>query len=154
MPGKNLYRNDHRSSAYNRKCDECMDQTLKSYIIELTVMILSFIGALIGPIYTYLQDGTLVTLYEVRIPFLMEHPRTEFVINMIWQAYISVLGIFALFGIEGCIAIVNNAITVSSNLTLNELKTLSDRLEMNEIRNKHLAKSLKTILLQISFMDE
>lgn len=154
IPRKHLYRNDHRSNDYNLICSECMDQTLKTFIITMIVAILSFGGALIGPVHSYLQDGTLVTLYELRIPFLSEHPRSEYIVNMSWQGGISALGVIALFPLEGMLAIVNNAITVSSKLTLNEFATISNDLEMGEIARELSAQKLKTLFKQIIYMDK
>lgn len=92
--GKHIYRVDRRPNAYNRICNECMDNTLKSYAITISVIILSFVGALIGPVHTYLRDGALVTLYDVRVPFLHEDPLTEFILclnlclNSFWCQYL------------------------------------------------------------------
>lgn len=71
-----------------------LDNTLKSYIITIKVIILLF-----SRVLTNFQDGTFVTLNEVRIPFLQEDPKTEFIINIIQQVYISSIGISALLAI-------------------------------------------------------
>lgn len=35
-----IYRDDSRTTAYNRICSECMDNTLKTFIITVTVIML------------------------------------------------------------------------------------------------------------------
>lgn len=147
--------NDNAPSAYNRICSECMDQTLKTYIASVAVIMLSFAGSLIGPLFAYLQDGSLVTLYEVRIPFLEEHPRTEFIMNITWQNLFSVIvGIPGLFIVEGIIALITNAIIVSSKLTVNEFEDLSDELESCKITRDRCGCRLVNIFRQIIYMDE
>lgn len=116
---------------------------------------LSFAGSLIGPLFAYLQDGSLVTLYEVRIPFLEEHPRTEFIMNITWQNLFSVIvGIPGLFIVEGIIALITNAIIVSSKLTVNEFEDLSDELESCKITRDRCGCRLVNIFRQIIYMDE
>lgn len=142
-----IYRPDKHPAAYNRICSECMDHTLKTFIKTITVVMLSFGIALIGPVYTYLQDGSTVTLYEVRIPFLLNHPEKEFIVNFIWQAYISTIGVAGLFIVEGLLAIVNNTITVTSKLTVQEFYELSDQMEAGTINGKESGRRLTKIVM-------
>lgn len=149
MSGRHIYRNDGRQTEYNRICSKCMDDTVRSYVITIVVLNLSFIYALIGPVQTYLRDGTIVTLFEVRVPFLYEYPQEEFIFNIIWQSTISVIGLIGLFGVEGMITLVNNTISVSSKLVVFELERLSDRMEVGEISERKSGQTMSNIIKKI-----
>lgn len=156
MPERIIYRedNDNGPTAYNRICSDCMDDTLFIYITSVVVIVLSFNGAIIGPVLAYIQDGSLVTLYEVRIPYFEDNPRNEFVVNIIWQNLFSVfLGVPGLFMLEGTVAIVTNAIVVSSKLTANEYDELSNELESGQIMGNQCERRLLKIFKQIIYMD-
>lgn len=153
VPREHFYRNERQLTAYNRICSECITDSLKTYVLTLVVLILSFIGALIGPAYSYIQDGSLYTLYELRLPYFNQYPNTEFGINFTWQSLISVLGISALFCIELFMTMVNNAITVSSKLTVMELAEISDQLENGQITQEQCSQGLKKIFMKIDYMN-
>lgn len=153
MLGKYIVRDDKRPTAYNRICSECLDEMVESYIIKLAVIQVSFVLALAGPVYTYLQDGTLVTLYEVRIPFLQDDPQTEFIVNISWQTFNSSMVIPGLFLLEGATALVNATITMTSKLSVLELNELSDELETESIGMEEANQRVKNIIMKILHME-
>lgn len=153
ISGKYIYRDDRRPTDYNRICSESLDQSLKGYIITISLVILSFVGALLGPFCAYIQNGRMVTLYSVRLPFLQHHPNTELTINVSWETFMSLMGVVALFGMEVMFALVNDTITVSSQLCELELNELSEMLERQGPNEKSHQK-LRFILMKTQFMDE
>lgn len=122
----------------------------------MTVIMLSFVGAVIGPFYSFVHNGTLVTLYSVKLPYFNQDPYTEFIINVVWQFLISLIGGVALFLMEGSIMLLNDTITVSSKLCYYELNELSDYLKENckSVSETKCCRELKTVFMKIAYFDE
>lgn len=150
ISGKYIYRNDGQPTEYNRICDETVTKSIASYIVKMSVITISFIVASIGPFYSYVHDGTLATLYSLKLPYFNQDPYTEFLINVVWQFLITLIGGIALFLMEGAVTLINDTITVSSTLCCRELEELSDQQATeNEQRRK-----LKMIFMKIIYMDK
>lgn len=156
MPGKYIYRNDGEPTDYNRICDENINQSIMGFIIRMTVIMLSFVGAVIGPFHSFVYDGTLFTLYSLKLPYFNRDPYTEFIINVVWQFLTSLVACVGVFVVEGSIMILNDAITVSSKLCCLELNELSEYLEVNYGPNAEIESSyrLKKIFMKIAYSDE
>lgn len=154
MAGKHIFRDDARPTAYNRICLECLNAMVKSYIIKTTMLMMSFVPALSAIVLAYFRDGLLVTLYEVRIPFLQDDPQTEYIINMSWQGFVSINGIPAVLLLESFPAIVNSTITTTSKLTVQKLNELSDDLETESIGMKEVNQKMRNIIMQVLYMEK
>lgn len=161
ISGKIIYRNDGQSTDYNRICDETINKSIVDYLLRMTVIMMSFVVAVIGPFYSFVQDGELATLYSVKLPYFNRDPYTEFTINVIWQFLISLIGGAALFFMEGAIMLLNNTITVSSKLCHLELFEISKYLEEihgsdeNEKRREtKFRRKLIIVYMKINYMDE
>lgn len=148
-----FYRDDNTPSKYNRICSECMDKTLKSFATNIILIVLSFSIAVVGPVRSYLDDGTLVTLFEFRMPFLTQNPDIEFIANLTWQGILSLLALPAFFALEGCKAVVNNAIDVSSKRSALEFDEISNKLETNGLSKNEASLLIKRAFLKIIAMD-
>lgn len=153
-PSKFIYRNNKRPTVYNQICAQCLNQSAIQYFTSTTIVLLSLSGACVGPINKYLQDGTLSTLYELRIPFFGNNEHTEFVVSLIWQGMISVVGLLGLALIEAGLALVNNTTNVSSKLDVLSLHQLSEQIESKQISGKQSLEQLKLIFMKIMYWDE
>lgn len=154
QPSIYIYRDDKQPSDYNRICYESLKYSIKEYVLSLTLVTLSLICACIGPTYAFLQDGTFVTLYELRIPFLENDPTTEFILNLAWQGLISLMAALAIGLIESGLALINNTIDVSSHLNVLSFAKLSERLESDDISIQEYQWELKQIYLNILHWDK
>lgn len=154
ISGKYIYRDDHQPTAYNSICSKTIDQSLKTFVIKTSVIILSFVGAVLGPFLRFISDGFLYTLYELRIPYYNQYPYTEFVINVIWQIIISVIGTVGLFILEGGFTLINDTITVSSKISLLEFTQLSNLLENKQQKDRNVRRQLVKNYMNILYMDE
>lgn len=156
--GKYIYRNDGQPTEYNRICNETINETIVGYIIKMMVIMMSFVVAVTGPFYSFVQDGKLETLYSLKLPYFNRNPYMEFIINVIWQFLITLIGGCALFCMEGTIMLLNNAIIVSSKLCHLELIELSKYLEeFHENENRRDTKfrlRLTMVYMKILYMDE
>lgn len=153
-PSTFIYRNDKQPTAHNRICWEGLNDTAKQYFLCTSVVLLTLVGATIGPIYTYSHGGKIVTLYELRIPFFANDPNTEFFVSFAWQGLNSCFGILGIALIESGMSLINNTITVSSMLNSLSLHELSGQLESSNISERKSKQSLKLIFMQIIYWDE
>ena len=151
--GKYIYRDDDRATDYNYICFKSLDQSMKTYLIIVMIVISSFVGAVCGPWYKFITIGTKSTLYNLRLPFCEDNPNTEFVINTCWECFNSFIGSIGLFMMEAAFIIVSDTITVSSKLFAFELNELSKYIEMEQKHTKYAGKSLRIILQKIQFVD-
>lgn len=141
-------------TAYNRICSDCLNDSIKQYALTISLVVLSAWIALIGPTYAYMTDGTIVTMYNMRIPFFDKHPNAEFIANLIWETSISAIGFIALCLIECGHSAVNNTVTVSSKLNILAINNLSNEMEMQEISREQSHQKLKFIFINIMYWDE
>lgn len=153
-PSKHMYRNDKQPTAHNRICWDGLYNSAKQYFLCTSFILLTLVGAAIGPIYTYSHGGKIVTLYELRIPFLGNDPNTEFFVSLAWQGLNSCFGILGIALIESGMSLINNTITVSSMLNSLSLHELSGQLESSNITKRKSQQSLKSIFMQIIYWDE
>lgn len=151
--GKYIYRDDDRSTPYNCICSESLNQTMRTYLIIVVIVITSFTGAVCGPYYKFISHGTQATLYNLRLPCFEDNPNMEFLINTCWETFNSVIGAIGLFNMEAAFIIVSDTITVSSKLSVMELSELSKCIEMGTKTTKYARNSLKLILMKTQFID-
>lgn len=117
----------------------------------MILTILASSGGISLLIYDIIFNGSYATIYNLKIPYLHESPRTEFLINIAWETFINLMGICGILVIELSLAICINTITVSSKLSVLELTELSDELEK---KSETIAKQLKMIFMGVLHMDE
>ncbi|XP_031627370.1 odorant receptor 67d-like [Contarinia nasturtii] len=120
----------------------------------MIVMMISFIGAVIGPFYRYLDDGTLVTLYSLKLPYFHNDLHTEFMINAIGQTIVTIVGFFGLSLVEGVLTFINTTVTISSSLCQLEFEELSGCLENKSETIHKTREKLKNIYMKIAYFDE
>lgn len=154
IPGKWIYRDDNKPTTYNQICTQSICETIKHYVLTIMVIMLASIGAVLGPFYSYIYEGTFATFYNLKLPYFNADPPTEFIINIIWETMISLLGIIALFVLEIVIAICNDTISVSSKLTQMELNDLSDKIEKERGAKSKELLQLRMILMRVAHIDE
>lgn len=153
-PVKYILRDCKLPTAYNRICSDCLNDSIKQYALTMTLVILSAWIAMIGPTYAYMTDGTITTMYNMRIPFIDQYPNAEFIANLIWETSISAIGFIALCLVECGHASVNNTVTLSSKLNILALNKLSNEMEMHKITGEQLHRKLKLVFLNIMHWDE
>lgn len=76
MAGKHIYRDDSQPTAYNRICSDSLERMLKLYVLKMSMIMLSFVAALIGPVYILMMDLWLhYTRYEFHF-FMKIHSKS------------------------------------------------------------------------------
>lgn len=153
LAGTHIYRDDNRATAYNYICSESLDQSMKTYLTIVIIVIASFTGAVCGPYYQFMTNGMRSTLYNLRLPFFEDNPNTEFLINMCWETFTSFIGAIGLFNMEASFTIVSDTITVSSKLCALELNELSKYMEMEQKNTIYGRWKLRLILRKTKFID-
>lgn len=151
VAGKLLYRDNNEETSYNHVCTQSIYDSIRNYIISMILTILASSGGISLLIYDIIFNGSYATIYNLKIPYLHESPRTEFLINIAWEIFINLMGICGILVIELSLAICINTITVSSKLSVLELTELSDELEK---KSETIAKQLKMIFMRVLHMDE
>lgn len=152
--GEFIYNDDRQCTPYNRICSENISESLKNLIVTITIIMLSFIIACLGPLFSYIKDGTVVTFYELRLPYLYQYPNVEYIINTIWQAAINILAVFAFFLAELIQTLVNDSISVTSKLSRLELNQLSIQLEEKDRNEATIGRKLTSIFMKMAYMDK
>lgn len=149
-----IYRDSHENNEYNRICSEQMDKTMRSFIIKMANIFLSFSLAIVGPTYGYFYLGIRSTTVEVRIPFTKENSDAEFVGRFILQSIIAFHGILMYTGVEVFIALLSNVIIISPLLIKFELKQLCDGYKTKSIIDAELRYRFKNIVKQSRDIDK
>lgn len=150
ISGQYIYRDDAEPTIYNQICSNCIDQSIKSVIIIISLECLSFILANIGVFYSMLQ-GDKITLLNVRIPYLNQYPDIEHLINICWEAIGAADGFCSFIAIETAFMLVNDTITVSSRLCEADLIEISNQLEQQQY--SIACRNLRMVLRRSNFID-
>lgn len=154
VAGRIIYQDDHEPTAYNRICSETCNASLKIFLRIITLEMLSYAIAMIGPFYSYIKHGEHVTLYSVKWPFLSRNPNAEYIVNIAWETVGGIIAMFGFFFFEVMFLIVNNTIMVSAALSEWELDEFSNCLEQSELTEAQLRQKLLKIFMKISYIDE
>ncbi|XP_055309261.1 uncharacterized protein LOC129573089 [Sitodiplosis mosellana] len=155
ISGKLIYRDDNEPIAYNLVCSQSVYRSMKRYVIMMTLILLASLGAVFGPFYSFVHEGSFETLYNLKLPYFNQYPSTEFAINIVWESFVNLFdGIFGFLVIELVIAICNDTIFVSSKLTELELSDLSNIIEEKRGSKAKQVLQLKMILMRVLHMDE
>lgn len=154
VSGKTIYHDNNKSTAYNRICKENISNSLKVYVVAMTVLLSSFFLATLNLAYNNYRDGTKSTLYELRLPYFNKDPDTEFILQIAWELICDCMGAFGILLMEAVLAIINNTIAASVELCALELSRLSIYLEEKNGIDKQSNRMLKIIFMKISYMDE
>lgn len=64
----------------------------KNYLIRIGLIILSFVVVQLALIYRYINDGTIETITQLRIPFTEENSKAELMGNILLQSIIGFHG--------------------------------------------------------------
>lgn len=143
--GSYIYLDDPASTAINRICSKCIDRAIKSYITIITIEMLSFVCAIIGPLYEFIFYDSRVTAFNIRIPFMEDDPETEFDINCIWGMWSGYVGVCAFMLMEVIFALINNMLNVTTEQLELELEAFSLQLESSEISQVEIRRKLSNI---------
>lgn len=150
--GDHIYRHDSTPTAYNRVCSTCLSESLNIFIKSLIMQLSSFCIAMSGPVLGLLQ-GSRVTLFSVRLPILNQYPDIEYITNMAWEILNGILGLFCFLCMEAKFNIVNDAVNVSSDLSVCDLNNLSTDIETNRGTEELWANKLKIIFMRTLRID-
>lgn len=99
ISGKFIYRDDANPSLYNKICSDCIDQSIKTFIMIISSEGLSFVIANIEEFYSLL-NGQKITLMSLRLPYLNQYPDTEYLITYFFEIFGSSNGFCSFIAIE------------------------------------------------------
>lgn len=129
--GHYIYRNDNERTEYNYICSKHMDSTMKSFLVKMGTIFLSFCAVVSGPIHAYFCFGEKTTTFDFRVPFTDEKSISEFVVNMIIQFVIAINGIIIYVGLEVFMSLFGNFVTVSPLITKTTSNIYAGNMKMN-----------------------
>lgn len=115
-------------------CSEQIDGSIRSFLLRMTLMLLSYLTAVIGPLYELIFHGTKTTILDLKIPFTAESSYTEYLVNFVLQAIVSYHGIFGYIGLEVSVQFFKDVVTISPKIIQYELKQL-DNMRKNKCSN-------------------
>lgn len=154
IPGEYIYRDDLQPTVYNKICSDSIDESIKIFIRIVTMEMVSFVIAVFGQLYSYVNYGTKSTFYCVRLPYFNADPDLEFIMNISWESFVICFALICFLGIDVVLVIIIDAINVSSRLCELRLDELSDNLEKKRGTEEQTRQQLRIIMMQAQFFDE
>lgn len=127
---------------------------MQIYVRIIILQMFSLCCVALGPIYGYLHDNKLTTVFSVRLSIVHHIPEVEFMISVIWETNNTLLGMPAFMNVEMMYNMVNNTIDVSSELSGFALDELSDEIENQSYTTQQALNELAIIFRQTNYMDE
>lgn len=144
--GQYIYRDSHENTEYNRICSKQMDITMRSFIIKMMTIFMSYLLAVVGPLHAYFVHDIKTTTLEARIPFCEPKSNTEFMVNFFIQTAIAGHGIFIYVGLEIFLSLFENVVSIAPQLIKTELVNTIQLYEDKSISEMELHWSIKRIV--------
>lgn len=152
--GRYIYHDSHEDSEYNRICSNHMDNTMRRFINKMGAIFISLLFALIGPANAYFSHGILSTTIQAHIPFTEPNSNAEFIWNLLLQTIFGVHAGMGYIGMETCLSILENAVTVTPRLIESELVHTIQQYEKKSITELELHLKIGNIVKQSNDADK
>lgn len=152
--GKYIYRDNHERTEYNRICSEQMDSTVKSYIIKMGAIWISFVVCIINPTYVYFAHGIKATTPELHWPFCEPESNAEFTANLLLQVAVAVHAIMMYFHSEVFLSLFANVVTIVPRLTKLDLTYAIQLWKSKSISKLELYERFRNVTLQSLDLDK
>lgn len=150
---KRIYNDSNEKTEYNTICSRSMDNAMKRFIKVITVVMFSFIAALIGPVYAFVRDGVLTTVLGVRVPYVEKGSHLEFKILLIMQLFSGFCGFCGNFGIEAGYNLFINVIRTTTDFIIKDIDSLTHDIETKTFTFAEKKRKLSLIFLKINAID-
>lgn len=152
--GDYIFNNNHEKTEYNKICSQSMDKAMKRFCTNLSLVLLSFVVSLCGPLYAYINDGTRSTLFGCRVPFTEKGSNSEFMVLVILQGIAGYVGLTANTGLETAYCLHVSSVWTSTKLIKSNINNLSRGLEANTLTNAEIRYKLSRIFDKINHSDK
>lgn len=146
--GRHIYQDNRDNTEYNEISSKQLNGTMRSFVIKMGTIFLSFIVAVIGPAQAYLSHGTKTTTIESHIPFLEPKSNSEFVANFLLQNLIAIHGILGYIGVEIVLSLYQDVVTVAPKLLTADLAHAIRQYEDKSITEQQLRMRIQNIVKQ------
>lgn len=113
---------------YGKLCLECVDRAWKVYAFVMLAIVASVASALIGPIYVFIKANQRSSLFELKIPFLVNDPDWELVVNGVLQTISGIFVMLGNLGLEGIMILSLNSLDISTNISSHQNNEFSLKL--------------------------
>lgn len=135
-------------------CLEKINKAIYRFIVTIGLMFSSIFIAFIYPMYVWYRDGILYTLNEFLIPFVEGKNDLSVTLNVVYQLILAFILINGLVLIQVHAALFMNTIEISTSISRNEMKNLSDSIERSGMTKSLIRMNLVKIFNQIMRIDE
>ena len=152
--GRYIYRDNRDNTEYNRICSKQMDNTMRSFIIKMGAITVSFLFAVIGPLRAYIVYGIKTTTTDTRIPFCEPKSNAEFVVNFFIQSILASHGFFMYVGLEVLLSLFENVVNIAPQLVKNDLVNTIRLYEEKSLSEMEFRWRLKKIVLTCQDTDK
>lgn len=123
--GRKIYANHSPTDDYEQVAGQNAMKLLRMTVVILFVVIVSFSLVLIGPIYAFVVHGEYNSIGGGIVPFTDLETLDGFILNVIFQTGMGLLGFVASVAIEISNCVIINAITVMSDLACCSMQQFS-----------------------------
>lgn len=144
-----LYENNNKRSTYNVICIRNIEKLRRKYLKTVMSIILSMTIAHFSSVYLYFKDGRIVTITDLKIPYIDEGSDLEVQLNVFFQICYAWYMFLANIGIEGTSILISDGISLSSELIEMRLNNLTNMTESKQQMAYQEKTELLIILQQI-----
>lgn len=122
-----------------------LDDTMRSYIIKMIGIFVSYSFCLIAPAHAYIVDGTISTTTELKLPFIEPKSNGELLGNLMIQTIIVTHPFIEYIGMEVFLTIFQNAVAIAPQLVKMENDDAIELYESKKISKAELTYRVKEI---------
>lgn len=104
--GKHFYKDDKEPSKYNEHCEEMVAALVKSIIIIVPAIIISYTAIGVGVFYALVFEGKRLSPLGIEVPFVDINTDGGYMVTLVLQSFVSVVAFLGTIGIEvgACLA--------------------------------------------------
>lgn len=128
-----IYNDTHDAKDFNHICSLNIQGSLKKIGFTLTLLFTAYVVMFLGPFYGLVRYGQRITTTSLKIPFVKPFSGLEFLVNLIVQFLMFLLGCPGNNGVEGLFALLMDATTASSKYYIQwQCKKFSEKLRLDQ----------------------
>lgn len=152
--GRQLHESVQNDHEYNEICSKEIDESMKGLLAKLAMLMVGGCSSCFMPAYVYFTEGIKTSTTCVRVPFTDENSDAEYIVNMIFQSIVFVVGFIHYVGMETSINILQNFIRVSPKLIQIDFRRLEEKRDKGELTESQLRLQFNNIVKKSIDTDE
>lgn len=152
--GRQYHQKVQDDKEYNEVSSKEIHASIIGLLTKLFFLIVGGCSSCAMPVYVYIFKGINTSTICVRVPFTEEDSSDEYMVNMILQTSVLIVGFFHYLGMETSMNILQNFIRVSPEVVKIDLRRLEEKRSKGEFNEFQMRLQFQNIIKKAIDTDE